>query len=238
MISSSAQNTDAVSWSIAPSLISGIFGITDYSISPLEYGGPISGICIRATAEIDRNRFFIDADGSYGWPGNSYHRDSKAMRDFYASIALGYDKCLFSNDNISIRAGGSAGAMMNGYVNLLFNRNNASYAFDTRAHLSAEIMLPRAWSLFVEERLPVISYMSAVKNYMEYMPSSRPEFSWVVFPGNYLNLGIRHAFHGGNTIECSIRHKLYTSRSSLYQRLSIRSLELCVAYGFQIKRRR
>lgn len=238
MIQSSAQNNDTVFWSVSPSLNTGFFGITDYSISPLEYGGPVSGVSIQATAEINRNRFLIGANCSYGWPGNSYHRDSKAMRDIYSAIELGYDNCFFSNDNISIRAGGAVDAMMNGYINLLFDRNNVSYAFDIRAYLSAEVLLSNGWALFIEERIPVISYMSAVKNYMNYMPSSRPEFSLVPFPGNDLNLGARHTFSGGNIVECSIHHKFHTSKAALSQRLNIRSLELCVGYCFQIKRRR
>lgn len=235
MVQASAQNNDTVSWSVAPSLNSGIFGITDCSISPLEYWGPISGISILATAETDRSRFIIEADGSYGWPGNDYHRDSKAMRDIYSSMELGYDRCIFSNGSISVRAGGSAGAIMNGYENLLFIRNNVTYAFDARARLSADIMMSSGRSLFIEERLPVMSYMSDVRNYMYGIPLSRPDFSLAAFPGNDLNMGFRHEFSGGDIIQFSIRHKYYASRQCISQRFRIRSLELCAAYCFRIR---
>jgi len=228
---SSAGERNRVSLSLAPFLSGGLMGIMDFASSSLAYNGPLAGMGLCFSAQGKKVDCFADAAFSYGWLGNSYRRHPAPMRNQQVDFSIGGLIRIYGNNTITVKTGCSLGLTGNRHYNLSFN-DRFSFAFDTKACMSAELMLPRRFSVLVEERIPFVAFLWVFDNIKYDVPTILPDYSLKTVPGNDFRLVICRSLRSGNGLMLGLRHYCYSTGKALPDRFQIQLLEVGLAFRF------
>lgn len=236
MSASYAGDGDRMALSLSPYLRGGMMGIKDTSYSPLAYNGPHGRIGFSILAQGAKADLFVDASGSFGWLGNRYHRDASLMQDRQMDMSAGGLVGLFGNSIVSVKAGGAVGFMRNDQFiwlpDTMYDRFHYTYAFDAKTCISVAWKLSQEWSLRLDDRLPVVAFISPSNRFFDSRPDSPLDYTFKAFPGNDLTLGICRTLSGRNGLMLSIRHSCYSSGQALPHRFQLQFLELDIAFRF------
>ena len=231
-----AGDGDRMALSLSPYLRWGMMGINDTSYSPLAYNGPHVRIGFSISAQSAKADLFVDASGSVGWLGNRYHRDPSSMHDRQMEMSVGGLVGIFGNSIVSVKAGGAVGFMRNDQFiwlpDTMYDRFHYTYAFDAKTCISVAWKLSQEWSLRLDDRLPVVAFISPSNRFFDSRPDSPLDYTFKAFPGNDLTLGICRTLSGGKGLMLSIRHFCYSSGQALPHRFQLQFLELDIAFRF------
>ena len=219
-------------------------GIKELSVSPLAYNGPLAGVGLSFSAQSAKACFFIDAKASHGWLGNQYRRDPGAAFHEQAEVSVGGMTGIYDNGIVSAKAGGAVGFLESIFYNRFVNQyglpldaSRYSLAFDVKTCFSAELKLPRRWSVSIEERLPFAAVVSPSIRVVEYRPVGNSNHVWKAFPGNDLKAGLCRTLSGGNSLMLSLRHYCYSSGNTTSGGFRLQMLELGFAFRFGLGKR-
>ena len=239
-----AGERDRVSFSLTPSVRGGILGIKEKSVSPLAYNGPLAGIGLSLSAQSAKACFFMDANAGHSWLGNRYRRDPGASFHEQAELSLGCMAGIYNKGFVSAKVGGALGFMesifYNRFVNpygLPMDASRYSLAFDVKTCFSAELKLPRRWSVSIEERIPFVAFVSPSIRATVYMPTGNSNYVWKAFPGNDLKAGLCRTLNGGNSLMLTLRHYCYSSGDTFSGGFRLQMLELGFAFRFGLNKR-
>ena len=236
MPASFAGEKDKISLSLSPYLSGGMMGIKDMSYSPLAYNGPLAGVGFCFMAQSKRVDFLLDITASYGWLGNMYHRDLSLMHNRHMDVSLGCVTGIFDNKIISLKAGGIFGFMRNDQMNRRFKRYHYTLAFDAKTYISAELTLSRGWSVLIEDRIPVIAFLSPSNRLADGRPDRGLVYTCKAFPGNDFKAGVGWILDGRNNVMLYIRHFSYAASNALSDCFQIQFLELGLSFRFDFSK--
>lgn len=227
-----AGDGDRMALSLSPSLGGGMMGIKDFSSSSLAYNGPLAGGNLRFSASSTKIDYIVDADYSYGWLSNDYHKSPERMFNQQFDLSAGGMTGLFCNSIVSVKAGGALGFMENVYYNESFDRGPYTFALDAKLCLSAELMLRRGFFMLIEDRLPFVSYIwtFSLKKYS--FQAISPDYSWKAFPGNEVIVGIGRKLRDGNDLMLVLRQDFFSTGHAFYECFQVQRLELGIAFRF------
>jgi len=219
--------------SLSPYLGGGIMGIKDTSYSPLAYNGPHARIGFCFLAQGAKANLFVDASGSFGWLGNRYHRDAPTMQ---LDLSVGSLADVYGNQVISLKAGGALGVLRNDqYIRLPDTfRFHYTLAFDAEMCISAAWKLPHRWSVLIENRLPVVAFISPSNRLSDSRPDIPFDYSFKAFPGNDMKVGVCRTLQDRNSLMLSVRHYCYSSGQVLPDLFQLQFLELCIDFRFSL----
>ena len=219
-------------------------GINEWSVSPLAYNGPLAGIGLSVAAQSAKACFFVDANASHGWLGNSYRRDPGAVFHEQVELSVGGMVDIYGNGILSTKAGGALGFLESIYYNRFHNEydlpmdaSRYSLAFDAKTCFSAELRLPRRWSVLIEERIPFVAVVSPSVRVVKYMPAGAADYSLKAFPGNDLKAGLCRTLESGNCLMLALRHYCYSSGKTYSGGFRLQMLELDFAFRFGLNKR-
>ena len=236
MSASYAGDGDRMALSLSPYLRWGMMGIKDTSYSPLAYNGPHARIGFSISAQSAKADLFVDASGSFGWLGNRYPRDPSSMHDRQMEMSVGGLVGIFGNSIVSVKAGGAVGFMRNDQFiwlpDTMYDRFHYTYAFDAKTCISVAWKLSQEWSLRLDDRLPVVAFISPSNRFFDSRSDSPLDYTFKAFPGNDLTLGICRTLSGRNGLMLSIRHSCYSSGHALPDRFQLQFLEIGFAFRF------
>ena len=205
-------------------------GIKDFSSSSLAYNGPLAGGNLRFSASSTKIDYLVDALFSFGWLSNDYHKASERIFSQQFDLSAGGMKGLFCNSIVFVKAGGGLGFMQNVNYNDPLNRAQYTSALDAKLCLSAELMLRRGFYVWIEDRLPFVSYIWAFNNTRPRVIT--PDHSWKAFPGNEVTLGIGRNLRDGNALMLVLRQDFFSTGHALYECFHVQRLELGLAFRF------
>ena len=209
-----------------------MMGIKDFSSSSLAYNGPLAGGNLRFTASSTKIDYIVDADYSYGWLSNDYHKAPERMFNQQFDLSAGGMTGLFCNSIVFVKAGGALGFMENVYFNESLDRGPYTFALDAKLCLSAELRLRRGFFMLIEDRLPFVSYIwtFALKEFG--FQALTPNHSWKAFPGNEVTVGIGRKLRDGNDLMLVLRQDFFSTGNALYECFQVQRLELGLAFCF------
>ena len=230
MPASYAGDGDRMALSLSPSLGGGMMGIKDFSSSSLAYYGPLAGGNLRFTASSTKIDYLVDAVYSYGWLSNDYHKAPERIFSQQIDGSACGMTGLFCNSIVFVKAGGALGFMQNVNYNDPLNRAQYTSALDAKLCLSAELMLRRGFYVWIEDRLPFVSYIWAFNNTRPRVIT--PDHSWKAFPGNEVTLGIGRNLRDGNALMLVLRQDFFSTGHALYECFHVQRLELGLAFRF------
>ena len=95
--------------------------------------------------------YFVDTAFSIAWLGNAYHRDPKSMFNRMLDLSIGGMASIYTNDIVSLKAGGAFGGLGEIYVNKLLNYYLYAFSLDAKTCIAAKLKLPRRFSVMVEK---------------------------------------------------------------------------------------
>ena len=240
---SHAGERDRISFSLAPYLRGGVMGIKEMSVSPLAYNGPLAGIGLSFSAQSTRACFFVDANASHGWLGNRYRRNPRSVFHEQVDLSLGCMADIYNRGSVSAKVGGALGYMESVYFNLLgqFGQqvyaSRCSRAFDAKTCFSAELKLPRRWSVLIEERIPVVAIVSPSNRVVVNRPAGTSNHLLKAFPGNDLRAGLCRTLDGGNRMMLFMHQYCYSSGDTWLGGFHLQMLELGFAFRFGLNKR-
>ncbi|MBO6083205.1 MAG: hypothetical protein J6P46_09330, partial [Bacteroidales bacterium] len=176
--------------------------------------------------------YIVDADYSYGWLSNDYHKAPERMFNQQFDLSAGGMTGLFCNSIVFVKAGGALGLMENVYYNESLDRGPYTFALDAKLCLSAELRLRRGFFMLIEDRLPFVSYIwtFALKEFR--FQALTPNHSWKAFPGNEVIVGIGRNLRDGNDLMLVLRQDFFSTGHALYECFQVQRLELGIAFRF------
>lgn len=207
-------------------------GIKDFSSSSLAYNGPLAGGNLRFSASSTKIDYIVDADYSYGWLSNDYHKSPERMFNQQFDLSAGGMIGLFCNSTVFVKAGGVLGFMQNVNYNGPLDRARYTFALDAKLCLSAQLMLQKKIFVLIEERIPFVSFFWAFDKYKDNVPTITPDYSWKALPGNSLKVGIGRTLKDGNDLLLVLRHYCFSTGNTLPNRFQVQLLELGIAFSF------
>ena len=205
-------------------------GIKSASSSSLAYNGPLAGAGLYFSVQGKTIDYFVDSAYSFGWLGNVYHRDPESMFNNMLDLSIGGMAGIYANDIVSLKAGGALGGLGEIYVNKLLNYYLYAFSLDAKTCISAELKLPRRFSIIIEERIPFVAFISTFNNTTP--PRIRPDSAFKAFPGNDFNVGVCRTLNDGRKLMLVMRHYSYSSGSALPNCFRLQFLDLGIAFRF------
>ena len=207
-----------------------MMGIKSAPSSPLAYNGPRASAGLYFLVQSKTIDYFVDAAYSYAWLGNTFRREPKSMYNSMLDLSIGGMAGIYTNDIVSLKAGGAFGSLGEIYVNRPIDCSLHALAFDAKTCISAELKLPRKLSIMIVDRIPFVAFIASL-NKPDTMPFS-PDYSFKAFPGNDLKVGICRALKDGKSLMLALRHYCYSSGSALPNSFRLQFLELGFAFRF------
>lgn len=219
-----------LSLSLTPSLHGGVFGIKDESRSPLAYNGPLASASLRISTRRKAVDFYFDASYSFGWLGNNYGRDSKSTVNNLIDLSIGGITCIYDNNIASVKAGCAFGGFRDVFDNQRIDRCLHALTIDANASVSAELKLPRRFSIVLEERIPFLAFIVTFNK--SDLPLLDSDYIFKALPGNDVKVGVCRQLKDGRSMMLVMRHYCYSSGSALPNSFQLQSFELGLAFRF------
>lgn len=207
-----------------------MMGIKSAPSSSLAYNGTQASAGLYFLAHGKTMDYFVDTAFSIAWLGNAYHRDPKSMFNRMLDLSIGGMASIYTNDIVSLKAGGAFGGLGEICVNKLLNYYLYAFSLDAKTCIAAKLKLPRRFSVMVEDRIPFVAFITTFNNVAP--PRFRPDSSFKAFPGNDFKVGICRALKDGKSLMLALRHYCYSSGGALPNSFRLQFLDLGIAFRF------